>query len=141
MPPAPASNGCSQQTRPAPKWAAPILPLPKSHNHCAEPLVDGWPTMKRAANSGSARRLSVRHVPVLRFSCRQGTPVPNNLRQDAICEGSVISWCGRCRHDHHDAWVGGRSLVAACHDDAIDDAGAATELQSLSFRRRSCPAW
>ena len=39
MPPAPASNGCSQQTRPAPKWAAPILPLPKSHNHCAEPLV------------------------------------------------------------------------------------------------------
>src|SRR5271170_1570060 len=39
MPPAPGSNGCSQQTRPAPKWAAPILPLPKSHNHCAEPLV------------------------------------------------------------------------------------------------------
>jgi transposase len=39
MPPAPASNGCSQQTRPAPKWAAPIRPLPKSHNHCAEPLV------------------------------------------------------------------------------------------------------
>ena len=33
-----ASNGCSQQTRPAPKWVAPILPLPKSHNHCAEPL-------------------------------------------------------------------------------------------------------
>ena len=29
MPPAPASNGCSQQTRPAPKWAAPIPPLPK----------------------------------------------------------------------------------------------------------------
>src|ERR1700685_828323 len=41
MPPAPASNGCSQQTRPAPKWAAPILPLPKSHNHCAEPLDAG----------------------------------------------------------------------------------------------------
>jgi hypothetical protein len=39
MPPAAASNGCSQQTRPAPKWAAPILPLPKSHNHCEEPLV------------------------------------------------------------------------------------------------------
>jgi hypothetical protein len=33
------------------------------------------------------------------------------LRHDAICEGSVISWCGRCRLDHHDAWVGGRSLV------------------------------
>jgi len=39
MPPAPASNKCSQRTRPAPKWAAPILPLPKSHNHSAEPLV------------------------------------------------------------------------------------------------------
>jgi hypothetical protein len=25
--------------RPAPKWAAHILPLPKSHNHCSEPLV------------------------------------------------------------------------------------------------------
>ena len=39
MPPAHASNGCSQQTMPAPKWAAPIPTLPKSHNHCAEPLV------------------------------------------------------------------------------------------------------
>jgi hypothetical protein len=39
MPPAPASNGCSQQTRPAPKWAAPIRPLPTSHNHCAKVLV------------------------------------------------------------------------------------------------------
>ncbi|MGY4284888.1 transposase [Bradyrhizobium sp. LM2.7] len=38
-PPAPASNGCSQQTRPAPKWQAPIPPLPKSHNHCDEILV------------------------------------------------------------------------------------------------------
>ena len=38
MPPAHASNGCSQQTMPAPKWAAPIPTLPKSHNHCAEPL-------------------------------------------------------------------------------------------------------
>src|ERR1700729_3152366 len=43
MPPAPASNGCSQQTRPAPKWAAPIPPLPKSHNHCAEPLGETAP--------------------------------------------------------------------------------------------------
>ncbi|MGY4379557.1 transposase [Bradyrhizobium sp. i1.3.1] len=38
MPPAPASNGCSQQTRLAPKWQAPIPPLPKSHNHCDEVL-------------------------------------------------------------------------------------------------------
>jgi hypothetical protein len=39
MSPAHASNGCSQQIRPAPKWAVPIQLLPKSHNHCAEPLV------------------------------------------------------------------------------------------------------
>jgi len=46
MLPAPASNGCSQQTRPAPKWTAPIPQLPKSHNHCAEVLgpvvAAGW---------------------------------------------------------------------------------------------------
>ena len=42
----PASNGCSQPQRPAPKWAAPTpnrsapnRPRPKSHNHCAEALV------------------------------------------------------------------------------------------------------
>jgi hypothetical protein len=34
-----ASNGCSQPTRPAPKWVAPIPSRPKSHNHCAEVLV------------------------------------------------------------------------------------------------------
>ena len=39
MPLALASSGCSQQTRPAPKWGAPILPLPKNDNDCAEPLV------------------------------------------------------------------------------------------------------
>ena len=38
-PPALASNGCSQPTRPAPKWAAPILSRPKSHNHGAEVLA------------------------------------------------------------------------------------------------------
>ena len=38
MPPAPASNGCSQQTKLAPKWQVPIPPLPKSHNHCDEVL-------------------------------------------------------------------------------------------------------
>ena len=37
--PGPASNGCSQPTKPAPKWAAPIPSHPKSHNHCAEVLV------------------------------------------------------------------------------------------------------
>jgi len=38
-PPALASSGCSQPKKPAPKWAAPILSRPKSHNHCAEILV------------------------------------------------------------------------------------------------------
>src|SRR5689334_9123335 len=41
--PAPASNGCSQPTRHAPKWAAPTHSLPMSHNHCAEPLVCALP--------------------------------------------------------------------------------------------------
>ncbi|MGY3404840.1 transposase [Bradyrhizobium sp. GM5.1] len=36
--PEPASNGCSQPTRPAPNSAAPIQPPPKSQNHCDEPL-------------------------------------------------------------------------------------------------------
>jgi len=34
-PPAPASIGCSQPKKLAPKWAAPIPSRPKSHNHCA----------------------------------------------------------------------------------------------------------
>src|SRR5665213_139304 len=37
--PAPVSTGCSQPTKPAPKWAAPIPSRPKSHNHCGEVLV------------------------------------------------------------------------------------------------------
>ena len=39
MPNAPASNGCSQPKKPAPKWATHIPTLPKSHNHCAGVLV------------------------------------------------------------------------------------------------------
>src|SRR5207302_10084645 len=49
--PEPASNGCSQPTRPAPNSAAPIQPPPKSQNHCDEPLDllapvrrDGFPS-------------------------------------------------------------------------------------------------
>ena len=34
-----ASNGCSQQTKLAPKWQVPIPPLSKSHNHFDEVLV------------------------------------------------------------------------------------------------------
>jgi len=37
---APASNGCSQPTKPAPKWVAPIQSHPKNHNHCAEVLAN-----------------------------------------------------------------------------------------------------
>jgi hypothetical protein len=44
MPPASASNGCSQQTRLAPRWQAPIPPLPKSHNHCDEVLAPRSPS-------------------------------------------------------------------------------------------------
>jgi DDE superfamily endonuclease len=39
MPQAPASIGCSQPTKPAPKWAAPIPSQPKSHNHCDKVLA------------------------------------------------------------------------------------------------------
>ncbi len=39
MPPAPASNGCSQPTKPAPKWAALTPTRRKSHNHCEWVLV------------------------------------------------------------------------------------------------------
>ena len=35
----PASNGCPQPPKPAPKWAVPIPTRSKSHNHCAEVLV------------------------------------------------------------------------------------------------------
>jgi transposase len=35
----PASNGCSQPPKPAPKWAVPIPTRSKSHNHCAGVLV------------------------------------------------------------------------------------------------------
>jgi hypothetical protein len=38
MPNAPASNGCSQPKKPAPKWVTHIPTLPKSHNHCAGAL-------------------------------------------------------------------------------------------------------
>src|SRR4029450_11468222 len=40
-PPAAASNGCSQPTRRAPKWAAPIRKRSKSHNHCETVLGGG----------------------------------------------------------------------------------------------------
>src|SRR5256885_6303499 len=46
MPQAPASNGCSQPRKHAPRWAAPTPSQslcaslkPKSHNHCAAVLV------------------------------------------------------------------------------------------------------
>src|SRR6202022_4535902 len=35
----PASNGCSQPPKPAPKWAVPIPTRSKSHNNCAEVLA------------------------------------------------------------------------------------------------------
>ena len=84
------------------------------------------------ADLPSARRL---------FSYRQGTPLPNNVHPDAIGGGSVIASSGRCRLDRLDVWAGARRFVAAGYDDAIDDVGAATELQASSFQRQSAPAW
>ena len=59
MPQALASNGCSQPTKLAPKWAAPThsplpsaRPKPKSHNHCA--VVLGLPEqLQQLGNPGS----------------------------------------------------------------------------------------
>jgi hypothetical protein len=57
MPPGPASNGCSQPRKPAPKWAAPTQSRrlsasskPKSHNRCAEVLVGylTWAAINRS---------------------------------------------------------------------------------------------
>src|SRR4030081_259161 len=52
MPPAPASNGCSQPTKLAPKWATHIPTRRKSHNHCAEVLS----TCRIEAHLAGARR-------------------------------------------------------------------------------------
>jgi transposase len=48
-PPEPVSIGCSQSTKPAPKWATPILSHPTSHNHCGEVLALLWQIIHAAA--------------------------------------------------------------------------------------------
>jgi transposase len=62
-PPAPASNGCSQPIRPAPKWAAPIPSRPKSHNHCAEVLGGAVRSWRGALVSGSEDTYPWQRVP------------------------------------------------------------------------------
>jgi hypothetical protein len=50
---APASTGCSQQTKLAPNWGGPIQACSKSQNHCDEPLA--WiSTAKTPTNVGQA---------------------------------------------------------------------------------------
>src|SRR5439155_10390325 len=95
MLPAPASNGCSQQTRPGPKWAAPIPPLPKSRNHCAEPLArlrhhQGASTRPLPVDTGERPLCAPVHTlakrrPALSPSCR--------TLHDDHSNGGV-----RCRH-------------------------------------------
>ena len=46
----PASNGCSQPPKPAPKWAVPIPTRSKSHNHCAEVLARSLLAIWAASN-------------------------------------------------------------------------------------------
>src|SRR5712691_10721841 len=50
---APASTGCSQPTKLAPKWAAPIPSYPKSHNHCDEVLVTHHPYQNQTGDRRS----------------------------------------------------------------------------------------
>jgi DDE superfamily endonuclease len=52
-PPAPVSTGCSQPTKLAQKWAAPIPSHPKSHNHCGEVPA---PNLVKAAVEGRLPR-------------------------------------------------------------------------------------
>src|SRR5579863_4655273 len=59
----PASNGCSQPRKPAPKWAAPTpspptprRPRSKSHNHCAE-VLGGLTTALALARRGRSSRV------------------------------------------------------------------------------------
>ena len=51
MPPAPASNGCSQQTRPAPKWA---LPLPKSHKTLCRATRSAFPSFESSSAASAS---------------------------------------------------------------------------------------
>jgi hypothetical protein len=67
-PPAPASNGCSQPTRRAPKWAAHIPLRPKSHKHCAEILA------RRDWHQSESLLVDVKaNVACRRFSSTLGT--------------------------------------------------------------------
>jgi hypothetical protein len=76
MPQAPASNGCSQPTRPAPKCAGPThspLPYarakPKGQNHCAAVLAvkpqEVIPGQTESANRRFACEANMRPVPVV----------------------------------------------------------------------------
>src|SRR6266581_6514822 len=62
MPPALASNGCSQSTRHAPKWAGPILSRPKSHNHWAEVLVQLYRLDSRKVTVADFRKSAYMHA-------------------------------------------------------------------------------
>src|ERR1700674_2352999 len=91
-PPAHASNGCSQPKKPAPKWAAPIPSRPKSHNHCAEVLVEErdyildahfaagdyelFPEMARKLAQAGARVILVNTIASTRAAQNVTPPVP-----------------------------------------------------------------
>src|SRR5262249_60144252 len=80
MLPQPLSNGCSQPKKPEPKWVVPTLNRParrKSHNHCAELLVEsaesdgqaGW-SSACTGNAGPSRALRGFDVPKLQVRLR-----------------------------------------------------------------------
>src|SRR5258707_12779163 len=70
MPPAPASNGCSQPTKPAPKWVTHTPTHRKSHNHCAEVLDEAGEHETTHHSSASARfAISLPLVPLHVSGC------------------------------------------------------------------------
>jgi len=75
---------CSQQTRPAPKWTAPIPQLPKSHNHCAEVLVvlhSGSDGLGSGGQISSGRSFGSTRTSMLRgvLGCRLMRPARSSV--------------------------------------------------------------
>src|SRR5712672_3248741 len=82
MPPALASNGCSQSTRPAPKWAGPILSRPKSHNHWAEVL--GQRKINNVPLCGADSHLRIRLARPAEMDLYRQAAETNKLSDDGL---------------------------------------------------------